>query len=431
MAVFFDYLQGVTFGAFTMWTFDFYCSIFLVRKKEWRLSWIILILLVTGAVRNQIGIFLNTNFPIYSFIRALLALSNTYIVIAIVLLSFYGNMRKKFFLAVLFFIPIFTSEILASSFMLSIYQTNMGDITLESELFSLINILAGVLCFMFVVVIRITYRKFDFKVVATRTYPLELTVPILSMIACSYLLQFGSYIFSYIGLIFLAINVIALLVYIRQELYYKQNQKYALQRQLDSFRDAHYRELEAHQNEIRAIRHDIKNQLIVMNAYMKSGLIERAGEQINTLIEQLYENEGYFFTEHVGINGLLTAVCKKAQEAGITCEFDINLPREIEIEDTDFAALLGNILDNALEACYHCDSASYIRLDMVKRNNVVVLWCENSIDGQAMTLSTRKKDYTNHGIGMKIIRRIVEKYSGDLQYRFEDQRFVLEFTLFL
>ncbi|MDL2327386.1 GHKL domain-containing protein [Ruminococcaceae bacterium OttesenSCG-928-A11] len=426
-----DHVSGALWGIWLMYVFYYYATIFFERKKGWKTGWIILSVVLTGVVKNQVGVLLDEGLPFFSFVRPFLSLLLAYSLYAVILLSFQGSVRKKAVICLFFFIPMFASEMLGVWLVTSIYQKSLDDAASDPSLFVQTVILSGILLFLFVVAIRVGARRFRLVNTADRPYPLELSIPVLSMVGASHLLQYDFAVFLYAGVFLLAINGMTLLAYNQRERYYRQNQQYALERQHDRFREEHYRDLEAHQAEIRAIRHDLKNQLIAMNAYVEAGSAERAQAQISALIDQLSENERFSFAEHAGLNGLLSATYRQAQQAGARCDFTIDLPAEVGMADADLVALVGNILDNALEACRHCQDTAYIRLEMARRGNTLLLRCENSTDGKAPTLDTRKEDRVNHGIGMGTIQRIVEKHHGELQYRFAADHFVLEFTLFL
>ena len=51
-------------------------------------------------------------------------------------------------------------------------------------------------------------------------------------------------------------------------------------------------------------------------------------------------------------------------------------------------------------------------MEMMKQNNTLLLRCENSTDGKSKSIKTNKEDPINHGIGIKTVRQIVEKYDG-------------------
>lgn len=230
-----------------------------------------------------------------------------------------------------------------------------------------------------------------------------------------------------------AIGLLLLLFYIAFEMsdsLTKKNQEYQLQEQRHELLEEYYQQVEKHQQEVRKIKHDLKNQLYSVAGYLETNKEAKANQQINELIQQLDSNELPSFTQHTGLNALLRLHYQKIKQAGITCDFDIKCPEAIGFSDTDLSSLIGNILDNAREACELCDSRKYIQLKMVYFNHSLTVSCENSTDGKVTSLLTRKIDKNNHGLGLKSIRQIVEKYHGNLNPVIDDYSFKLSFSLF-
>lgn len=213
------------------------------------------------------------------------------------------------------------------------------------------------------------------------------------------------------------------------EAVYQQNQEYALQEQQHKLREEYYQEVEAHQKEVRTLKHDMKNMLLSLGAYIRKGDSQVAGREIESLLGQLTEGDTVSFTAHPGLNALLGAKYRQAQSDGILCEFDVRVPSDLAIAENDLASVVGNVLDNAIEASLHCADRRYIRLILVSHANTLALSCENSTDG-AQSLETRKQDKKSHGIGLGSIRETVAKYKGFIQHRFDAYSFLIELTMF-
>lgn len=210
----------------------------------------------------------------------------------------------------------------------------------------------------------------------------------------------------------------------------KRNQQYALEQQRYELMDGYYKRVETHQNEIRTIKHDMKNQLLALAGHIQGKDDTIVNSQIDRLIDQLSAADHENFTTNPGLNALLGVKYRQALAEGIVCDFTVKLPKEIGIEQNDLAAIVGNVLDNAIEACTYCTGQKYIRFTLVYHHGAVVLASENSTDGSGKNLVTRKKDSKNHGIGMGNIKRIVMQYGGDMQHRFGSHNFIIESTLF-
>lgn len=210
----------------------------------------------------------------------------------------------------------------------------------------------------------------------------------------------------------------------------KKNQEFQLQKQPHELLEEYYQQVEKHQQEVRKIKHDMRNQLYSIVGYLDENKEGAANQQVNQLIQQLDSNEIPSFTQHSGLNALLRLHYQKIKEAGITSEFEIKCPETMKFSDSDLSSLVGNILDNAREACEYSDQRKYVQLKLVYFNHSLVGSCENSTDGKVTSLSTRKQDKSNHGFGLKSIRQIVEKYHGSLNYTSDDYSFKLTFNLF-
>ena len=115
-------------------------------------------------------------------------------------------------------------------------------------------------------------------------------------------------------------------------------------------------------------------------------------------------------------------------------EADTAIPESIPVDPMDLCSLLGNVLDNALEAAArlpadqrHISLSARVEkgLFAVKVSNTY-LFLERGIDGR---LSTLKKNRKNHGYGLVSEEEIVERYGGRLEYEAKEKKFVLFFYL--
>ena len=192
----------------------------------------------------------------------------------------------------------------------------------------------------------------------------------------------------------------------------------------------YYQRLEEHQDEIRRVKHDIKNQIIAIKGYAKSNNTNEMDEQFEKLLTQVSSEERDQFTRHPGLNAILNTKYRLAISLGIECVFKIKVPEAIKISDLDLFSIVGNILDNAIEACQYCETEKYINFDMAYHKNSIVIITSNSTDGNVDSFTTRKSNPLLHGIGLKTIHFIVDKYDGTLSYKFLETIFRMELTLF-
>ncbi len=107
-----------------------------------------------------------------------------------------------------------------------------------------------------------------------------------------------------------------------------------------------------------------------------------------------------------------------ARKNKINFNLNIDIPSSLPFADGDLCVILGNLLDNALEANFRSKVDNpYINLNIkYDRNNIIII-VENSFDGKLKRNNrgekiTLKEDKKNHGIGIKSIKNIVKKYNG-------------------
>lgn len=194
----------------------------------------------------------------------------------------------------------------------------------------------------------------------------------------------------------------------QQQLHYEYEQK-----------EMHYLALEQAQNEIRKIKHDIKNQLLELNLQMSCNNTCREKEEALVLLheiqQQLEHASDHVYTSCPVVDAILIEKCRNAREAGIRVEHSINFSEKLKINRGDMGIILGNLLDNAIEAAKK-EPEPKICIKMVQNREQLMIEIKNTCrsDGKIDWYST-KEDKRNHGIGIKSVTKVVEQYKGRLQ----------------
>lgn len=186
----------------------------------------------------------------------------------------------------------------------------------------------------------------------------------------------------------------------------------------------YYREVEQSNEKIRQIRHDLRNQL----AGLYDSLIEGNGtvqEKLTGILGELEDTGNCIYTSNEILNSILKLKFNEAEKKSIRIEHDVMVPKHIKIEYGDMGILFGNLLDNAIEACDRLpEGERWLRLTVNYASGGLVLIVENSKDADDdVDLCTRKKRPHEHGIGIKSVRKVVEKYDGAIEFIDEARRF--------
>lgn len=201
-----------------------------------------------------------------------------------------------------------------------------------------------------------------------------------------------------------------------------------------SLQQAYFDEIEARYQETRRLWHDFNNHLLAVKALYSAGHREEAEKYIDELSAHSRENLLPAKTGSNVVDLLLFKKSQQAREQGCRLSLTVgcNL-KDFSIADYDLCSLLGNLLDNALEALAGNDPGAVITLKLERQGELLFLSCQNPYIGhprsQGGLFPTTKADKAHHGIGLSSVREICRKYKGTLDIRQEDNLFTVTLLL--
>ena len=195
----------------------------------------------------------------------------------------------------------------------------------------------------------------------------------------------------------------------------------------------HYDEVETVYRKMRGWRHDYHNHIQVLKAHMELKEYERAQEYLDMLAEDLAAVDTVIKTGNVMVDAILNSKLTLMRDKEIRVDVTAIVPQEVDILGVDLAVLIGNLLDNAMEACMQVtkkeDRFLRIYIDIIKKQLYISVI--NSMEGSllrsgAQYLSTKQG---MHGFGLLRIDSIVSKYHGYINRQSEPGVFATEVTL--
>lgn len=189
--------------------------------------------------------------------------------------------------------------------------------------------------------------------------------------------------------------------------------------------------------EFRVKRHDLKHQMLNLLMLLKDQDYKKLEESIEKLAE-LDSLNGLFVvnTENSIIDAFVNSKYAFATEHGIKFDAKLNIPAELPFAGEDISVILGNALDNALEACLRGEvDDPYVKLAMSYDQGNLVILVENTFDGflkkeRKTGWTTRKNNSQQHGIGIQSIRNVIQKYHGYYHVDIEGKVYRLEMVLY-
>lgn len=213
----------------------------------------------------------------------------------------------------------------------------------------------------------------------------------------------------------------------RQKHFVEEQQIKAMKRRLEEVEDFY--------GSIRKIRHEMKNHMTNIKGLVAG---EKYGE-VETYIEKLDETiqtlDYQFHTGNAVTDIIINDKYRKAANAGILFRVKFIYEETDTIPVFDIGIILNNLLDNAIEACEKLEQQQrYIHLNLKKKNHFLLIEVENSFDGELkweeddmVPMTTKQSDlpdiFMEHGIGLKNVRDVAERYLGDMNIKIKDKVF--------
>lgn len=184
---------------------------------------------------------------------------------------------------------------------------------------------------------------------------------------------------------------------------------------------------------MRGWRHDYHNHLQSMKAYVKMGQYEKLDEYLALLEQDLDQVNQLIESGNVNLDAILNSKISLALKNGIEVDYKATCPEELTVSDIDLCALIGNLIDNAVEACEKLPEGErgFIRLYIGVLKKQLYISITNATNEVVRKMDseyiTNKRG--NHGHGLKRINLVVEKYEGYINRQNEPGVFVTEIML--
>ncbi len=217
----------------------------------------------------------------------------------------------------------------------------------------------------------------------------------------------------------------------RQKHFVEEQQVKAMKQRLE--------EAENFYGSIRKVRHEMKNHMANIKGLAETGQYGEIDEYVQRMDASMQALEYKYATGNAVTDVIINDKWRKAEKAGIRFEADFRYDGEIPV--FDLGIILDNLLDNAIEACEKLEQGKgFIRLVLKKRKQFLLLTVENSFDGivsmgkESSFPHTTKQSacpeiVTEHGIGLKNVHDIAERYYGGVNIKVKKDIFYVTVML--
>ena len=212
-----------------------------------------------------------------------------------------------------------------------------------------------------------------------------------------------------IALILLFINFLNFYIYNLEQESFKAQHKlklietsnYAYQNQIKIMNES--------QQKIRFLRHDFYRHINKLKNLSEENDVQSIKQYLNEMEDAVVVKKEYSKTGNDDVDSLLNYELSLAAEFGGEIIYDVNLPEKLNISSFDITIILGNLMDNAIEALRNSEK-KLLKVNIQFNKGIIRIDIENSYDPKYK----KKHDGREHGIGLLSVENTLQKYHGKL-----------------
>ena len=363
----------------------------------------------------------------------------TYFLIGFLMLYSLFFLRGKIVMRL--FIPIFIvcANYAISSMMIFIMSSVTGESSHDLMLFQhsfyrylLVLLVNAVFVLLIVLVLRLKNRKFDMLKWTDWVAFIVIPVIALAIVLMAYAVSLEPNItrehVAFLAFISGGVVVIAVLIWVMLVKISKDREmelRYSLLEQQYQYQKENILQSGQSLKEMSTLRHDMKNKLLLIGQLITNGETDKAIKMCGACREEIEAAKLLVNSENFLLNAILNSKLAGAKEKHIQTEIVITTTQFDDIEDIDLCSILGNLLDNAIEAVQkEPKEHRIIKILMEQTGGYRSIRIQNTIGASVLKqnpqLHTTKKNKQIHGLGLLSVRHTVEKYGGEFHCYEED-----------
>ncbi|MBQ8280220.1 MAG: GHKL domain-containing protein [Roseburia sp.] len=189
-----------------------------------------------------------------------------------------------------------------------------------------------------------------------------------------------------------------------------------------------YHDMDALYERQRRKMHDYKNQIVTIQSLVQGGNMDKAMNLMEQLTESISVELSAINTNHPVVNAVLNHKFHTAKEKQIAMIFQVGDVHEIRLTEEEIVILLGNLLDNAIAECERVVKAgrdAVIQFKFIYEDGKVILSIKNPVFAKVQIVDNKVQanPRNGHGIGLKNVEAVAEKYDGSIAFDCDEKEF--------
>lgn len=423
-------LSATVFEAFVLVTFISGMLDKKFRFKNGKLT------IVIGALSLATVITIMNSLMIYEGLFGIIY-SIVYFIYAMIALK--GSVIKKVFISILTNLILILVNAFVSSLVSAVFNNEISEIYIEKNIERIIMIVSvqTILVLIYGLLVKL-FSKNSISL-TKKEWSLIIFVFLISFFVIAFIhtaqLNVGIFIdnsvllaISEIGVIF--INIVCINTTIALSKSNNETMKLKITNQQNEYRSEYAKNVKMQYDEIRRIRHDMKQTYVVIESLLKDNKLDETLKFVQKSTRVLVGQKFSINTGNDFVNAILNSKLGIAKERGIEVICSVS-GDVVGIEDIDLCNLLGNMLDNSIEANEKVTEKQFIELNINSDEIKMVIKVINSTsDIISDELKTTKEQPELHGFGVKTIKAIAEKYNGFAEFYNDNNQFETQVLLY-
>jgi signal transduction histidine kinase len=236
-----------------------------------------------------------------------------------------------------------------------------------------------------------------------------------------------------IAILFL-INIFVFYLYDNLMLSYQERLEKKLLQQQNNAYIKQFELINQSQENLKILRHDFKNHLLALRAYIELGNNDMALNYLQNTYKLVDYSTEYAKSGNTVVDSILNYKLQTAKNLGIDFMLNLNIPMILNIKPFDMSVILGNLLDNAIEATSMLNENKKIEITVEYDRNVIYISTVNYFKGSLAysknKLVTTKEDKENHGFGLYSIKKALENYNGTMHISNTENKICIDIMMF-
>ena len=395
-----------------------FCGAFLYKKKEFDLCSAALISIPVTALTVGIG-----SNELFSAVNTVLMFAVLY---AVQKLYYKAGYIRTFITFLSFYAVLFTADLITSALISLIMETTISDIFSSFSNGRVVAALASkailsVICITFY---RIAHKKAAMNARLNVLFSLSSIMILLISVVLyfNYSRSVGEQMNLTLTILFIVILLLVVSIYLGITYFFDSQQKQQESEIAKRQSEMLERSLKEQENTFSLWRksvHDYKNTVLALDAMIKSGEYAKLSEFIEEEKESFQHRAEYIHTGNVTVDTVINTKAAVAAEKGIAFTVNAAMPEKCRMSDIHLASVIGNLIDNAVEA-EEKEDEPYIDVQISKAQSFLIIKTVNKCTEPPADTETSKSDKARHGIGLKSVKNTVREYNGEFDLKFEN-----------